>query len=415
ELYEPGSTFKLIPAMLLLEDYHVRPDSVVDCGVGYITVYDKTIHDAIGHGKLTFRDVLVKSSNVGMIKLTAGVRREDLYNKIREFGFLEKTGVELPGEAVGSLPELPDWSGLTMPNVVIGQGISVNMLQLACVYGAVANGGSLMKPLLVKELKFPEGDVERTLSSRVRRVMRTETAALMRQILNDVVERGTGRRAQIKGMSIAGKTGTAQMVNLERGGYYNDRFLASFLGFFPVESPRYLILISMVNPHGPNGEHTGGAVCAPVFKRIAERILGLKPELWTLNSSGSDASSPSRRIIVPDLERKTYAEANEVLNSIGLKVVRHGSGTVCDQVPAPGTTAMKGDVVHVTLSPENRSLNAMVIMPVLTGLSLRDAVKKAMDSGLMVKISGTGRVVRQTPVSGARIMVGETCSLKAVG
>ncbi len=414
EMYEPGSTFKLVPATLLLEDYHVEPDRVVDCGVGYITLYGRTIHDSRGFGELTFRNVLVKSSNVGMIKLTQNVKHRDLCRKIKEFGFLEKTGIELPGEAGGSLPELNEWSGLTLSNVVIGQGIAVNMLQLAMAYCTVANGGWLMKPTLVRELRYPDGVVERIGSEQVHRVMTSETAATLREILTDVVEHGTGRRAKIEDMSIAGKTGTAQLVNLEQGGYFKDRFFASFVGFFPVATPRYLILISVVDPQGPNGEHSGGNVCAPIFKRIAQRILGFRPELWTLNSAREDNLTLEQRV-VPDLYSKTLSEVNKVLNSVGLKAVRHGSGVVYDQVPAPGMLAMKGDRVHVTLGPKVRSPSAMVVMPVLTGLSLRDAVKKATESGLMVKINGTGRVIAQKPNSGARITVGETCSLQAAG
>jgi len=136
--------------------------------------------------------------------------------------------------------------------------------------------------------------------------------------------------------------------------------------------------------------------------------------LWTLNST-NDNNLTAEQAVVPNLYTKTLSEVNKILNPIGLKAVRHGSGVVLDQVPAPGTLSMKGDRVHVTLGPKDRSPSATVVMPVLTGLSLRDAVKKATESGLMVKINGTGRVIAQKPNSGARVTVGEICSLQAAG
>ena len=438
DMYEPGSTFKIVPAALLLEDYNVKPDRVVDSGPGYITIHGSTIHDAHGYGELTFMEVVAKSSNVGMIKLTGDVKYKDLYNKIKEFGLLERTGIELSGEASGSIPPVKKWSGLTRPNVVIGQGVAVTMLQMAMVYGSVANGGFLLKPTLVRELHHADGTISapRSLASSLplslasslpcslasslprslapRRIMAPETAETLREFLIATVERGTGRRAGIKNMVIAGKTGTAQLVDTRRGGYYKDRFHTSFIGFFPANNPIYLVSISINDPHGPNGEHTGGSVCAPVFRRICERILGMRPDLWTLADTDEDVLAADR-IVVPDLSGRDMVEVERQLNLVGLKAVAHGRGVVYDQVPASGSIAVKDDRVHVTLGPENRLSGATVIMPALTGMSLRDALRKATESGLMVKISGTGRVVKQSPSSGTRVSVGESCMLQAAG
>lgn len=282
DLYEPGSTFKPIISSMLLEKGIYRPDYKVDCGVGYIVVHGKTIHDTHGYGVLSFADVLVKSSNVGMIKLTSDVKPQLIDEAIKNFGFLEPTGIDLPGEVRGSLPEVKDWSGLTKPNVVIGQGISVTMLQMAMAYSVFANGGVLMKPYLVREKRFSDGRVERYNPEKVRQVVSPETAGIISDILTQSVQRGTGKRVFNEDIPVAGKTGTAQLVNFQNGGYYQNRFAASFVGYFPATSPRYVILISMQDARGPSDEHTGGSTSAPVFKKVMERIVGLKPEIRNL-------------------------------------------------------------------------------------------------------------------------------------
>lgn len=412
EMLEPGSTFKLIPAALLLENYLVSPDKMVDCGNGYITIQGETIHDSHGFGCLTFKNVFVKSSNIGMIKLTAGMDHDEFYKKIHEFGFLESSDIELSGEAQGEMPTVENWSGLTRPNVVIGQGIAVTALQMAMAYCCVANDGNLLKPTLVRELRYRDGRIEKNSPQRIRRVLLPETARTLKDFLREAVENGTGKNAKLKGMSVAGKTGTAEIVNLDRGGYYKDRFIASFVGFFPVDHPRYLIMIVINDPRGPYGEHTGGNVCAPIFRKVVERLLGLEPELWAQVDS-SEGFFASNHIEVPDLSSRTLKQAKHELKQVGLSAVHYGSGVVYDQVPAPGAVTSRGDKVNITLGPKERLRGAESIMPVLTGLSLRDAIRKATESGLIVKVRGSGRVIRQSPVSGKRVTAGEICSIVA--
>ncbi|MCF7810044.1 PASTA domain-containing protein [bacterium] len=414
DLYEPGSTFKLIAATLLLEDYNVSPDKMVDCGNGHITIHGKTIHDSHGFGWLTFQDVVAKSSNVGMIKLTSGVDHKLLYDKIKKYGFLEESGIELSGEAGGSLPEIKDWSGLTRPNVVIGHGISVTGLQMCMAYCAVANGGLLMKPTLIKEMRYKDGRIVKNSAQKVRKVMSAETAKTLQTFLRRAVTNGTGKRASIEDMPTSGKTGTAQIVNLKTGGYYSNRFISSFCAYFPSDFPRYIVMIIVNNPVGPNGEHTGGSVCAPVFRNITERILGLKPELWALNGSDGNEDKESH-IVVPDLCSKNFKDASGMLKQLGLKVTGHGNGIIYDQIPEPGTIVSKGDLIELTLGPEERFKGGYGLMPVLTGLSLRDAVRKATESGLMVRIEGSGKVIKQSPRSGSKVTVGGICTITAAG
>ena len=410
EMFEPGSTFKVITAALLLDRGLVDPEDMVNCGNGRIVIYGKTIHDAHPYSQLSFRDVVVHSSNIGMIRMSEIIQSSELYRQICNLGFLGRTGIEMQGEAVGSLPTVSNWSGLTKPNVVIGQGVTVTMLQLAMAYAAIANDGVLMRPTVIRGVRTGEDELERQKPLALRRVMTSRTARIMSDFLKGVVEDGTGKLASVKGLAVAGKTGTPQLVKPE-GGYYQDKFAPVFVGYFPADKPEYLCLILLEDAQGEKGEHMGGNVAAPIFGSVAERIMGLRPDLYKYEKSDKKHQA-SEQIKVPDLALVSVAEAVRSLKEAGLVMERHGEGAVIyDQMPAPGTVANPGDLVQVTLGPLERSKGTTMIMPVLTGLSLRDAVKKATENGLAVKVSGTGRVMRQSPSSGARVPMGEVCQL----
>lgn len=414
DLYEPGSTFKLIPTALLLEENKYFPQSIVDCGDGEISIYGKTIHDQQAYGKIPLVDVVSKSSNVGMIRLTEEMKRSELYKIISDFGFLTPTGIELTGEASGSLPKPRKWSGLTKPNLVIGQGIAVTMMQMAMAYAVIANDGVLVKPTLIRELRHSNGKRDRVEPLEVRRVLSGSTAEYLRDMLIDAVDNGTGKRAKIEGIKIAGKTGTAQMVNFDEGGYYDDRFVASFIGYFPAERPKYLMLIAVFNPHGPKDEHTGGSVAAPVFKRVAEKIISIKPFIRTV--SINENVSQKELVVLPDLNFMPFNDVKTELKNLGLRYKRYGSGElVYDQSPSPGSKIEVGDVIQITLGPGKEIVGPTLIMPVLTGLSMRDAINKASINGLSVASYGSGKVSNQSPNSGTRVQVGSKCVIEAQG
>lgn len=414
DILEPGSTFKVIPAALLLEKQLASPDDTVDCGNGRITLHGKPIRDWHSFDKLSFRDVIVNSSNIGMVRLTENLSRQDFYSFICDFGFLGRTGIEIEGEVAGSMPKVENWSGLTLPNVVYGQGIAVTLLQLASAYGCIANDGFLVRPTLVRATRTPDGKVHRQETLTIRSPISKSTADTLTSFLVEVMERGTGKAGFIKGIDIAGKTGTSQLVN-PAGGYYQRRFTASFVGFFPAAAPEILVLISVTDPSGPRGEHTGGGVAAPIFKKVARQILGLRPELWAASDCGK-ASQYLTCVEVPDLSFLDLDIARELTEKDDLTLIRHGSGTVVyDQTPAPGTLVEPGDKIHVTVGPREDLKGATVIMPLLTGLSLRDAIRKATERGLSIRIDGTGRVVKQTPKSGSKAAIGDICRIVAVG
>jgi len=413
DMFEPGSTFKLIGSALLLERGWASPTTRVDVSEGKVRVANHVINDSHKHGIISFREVVSLSSNVGMVKLTQNIAPQDLYDMVVRFGFLARTDIELEGEAVGILPKPKNWNGLTKANLVIGQGVAVSELQMAMAYAAIANEGILMQPTLVRGRYAADGTLVEEPPLAVRRVVSKETAHTLTSFLVDVVEEGTAQRAKIEGVRIAGKTGTAQKIKPE-GGYYQDRFASSFIGYFPAENPEILVAVLLDDPRGLM--HQGGQVAAPAFRLITERILGLNPLLRGTVRVKSKSSPNPEYVTMPDLRNKSVEGAVAQAKKSGFIPGRHGTGElVIDQSPKPGTKTKVGEVVDLTLGPAQRASANQIVVPFLTGLSLREALRKGSAAGMSVEIKGSGRVVRQAPASGTRARIGDTLTLIAEG
>ncbi len=272
--FEPGSTMKAFTAAAALEEKIKTPDELIyaEKGVWHTGVGKRVLHDIHEYENLTFAEAVAFSSNIALAKTGLAVGSENLYRYFRNFGFGFKTGIELPGEASGMLQSFKDWSKITLISNSIGYGVSTTALQLLCGYAAIANGGWLMKPYLVKAVLNPEGKVIReNLPLPVRQVISAQTASTLREFLKQVVEVGTGVTAKLEGVDIGGKTGTARKVKAGSRGY-SDEYLSSFVGFFPVEEPRYLGFIALDTP---KGMVYGGQTASPVFKEIVRDILSL--------------------------------------------------------------------------------------------------------------------------------------------
>jgi cell division protein FtsI (penicillin-binding protein 3) len=269
--YEPGSTFKMVVTAAALEAGLVTPETTFTLGKD-IKVYDRVVHESHAESvpdrrELTVTDILAQSSNVGAVTLGLEVGKTRLVEMIRRFGFTEKLGIDFPGEAGGQMLAAEKWSGTTIANVPIGQGIAASPLQLAAAYAAIANDGQLVQPHLVRD----------SIQPWTRRVLSSTVAAELRDMLTVTVEDGTGKLAQVEGYGVAGKTGTAQKVKEDGSGYAEDRFIASFVGMVPADSPRLVILV-MVDE--PASQHLGAYVAAPAFAKIADfslKCLGIGP------------------------------------------------------------------------------------------------------------------------------------------
>ena len=271
DMYEPGSTFKMITVAAALQEGLVTPDTRFELRPT-IKVHDKVIHEAhfenLGVRNLSVREILAKSSNVGAITLGMKLGKERLANMIKAFGFTEKLDIDFPGEAAGLMPEIENWSGTTIANVPMGQGISVTPLQLTSAYAAIANKGVLIQPHLVRGQVTPW----------TRQVVSAEVAAQLLDMLHSVTDDGgTGTKARIEGYEVAGKTGTAQKVIENGGGYYSNRYVSSFVGMVPASAPRLVILVVVDDP---TTEYYGSSVAAPAFAQIADfalKSLGIPP------------------------------------------------------------------------------------------------------------------------------------------
>ena len=248
--FEVGSSLKPLFVAMLLENGQADYRTLIDTSPGFIKVHGKIITDSHNYGVLNPEGILVKSSNVGMIKLFQPISSIDIYKYFSSKGILEKNDIKLCGEVRGSAPKPEDWSGLTKPNVVIGQGIAITMLNLVRIYQGFANSGIANKPTIVKGIKHPDGRFESYDSSGTDRLFSPQIADSIRKYLIAVVDSGTGKSARIPGenIKIAGKTGTGLKPDLINGGYHDEKYFSNFLGFFPAENPCYLILILVDEP-----------------------------------------------------------------------------------------------------------------------------------------------------------------------
>lgn len=278
--YEPGSVMKAMIIASALDSGAVKVQDAFDCENGRWMYGGRALHDSHPEGVLSVADILKKSSNIGAAKIALRMGDQAVYDSLREFGFGARTGVELPGEDAGILWSPSNWSKISITRLAMGHEINVTALQMLSAMSAIANDGIRMRPTIVDRVASPNGEIVfETLPEELNRPIRPETAQQMRRLLARVTQPGgTGTKAAVRGYLVAGKTGTAQKVNLEEGGYYANRYVASFGGFLPVENPAISIIVVADDP---KGGHYGGTVCAPAFQKIADqtvRYLRISPE-----------------------------------------------------------------------------------------------------------------------------------------
>ncbi len=272
DIFEPGSTFKVIAATAVLEKKLVKPDELFDCSKGYIDVGGKRIRDSHRHEVLSFMEVIQKSSNVGTIMFTERLEREVFYNYIKLFGFGGKTGIDLPGEVNGLVRKPDRWSGVSQASAAIGHEVAVTALQMATAYSIIANGGYSVSPYIIKGTIDSNGKSESVRkTTKGERLISKESIEIVKKALVMVTdEEGTASFATVDGNTVAGKTGTAQIFNPSTGKYSHRDFVSSFIGFVPADKPKFVMIVVLWKPRG---QIYGGVVAAPVFKNISEKAL----------------------------------------------------------------------------------------------------------------------------------------------
>ncbi|CAN5283751.1 penicillin-binding protein [soil metagenome] len=388
--FEPGSTFKIVPLSGLYEEGLAAPTDSLYCEKGTWNHDGRILRDVHPYGFLTVEEVIEESSNICSVKLTLRLGEERLYEYARRFGFGLPTGLDFPGEPRGVLRRPAEWSSLTAGSVAMGYEVMVTSMQMVMAYAAIANGGQLMKPYLVRRIVGPSGGLEFEFRpQRVRRVMSSETARMITAALVRVVEVGTAQRAQIQVLPVAGKTGTARKTG--EHGYVSGRYTSSFAGFFPAAEPEYVVFVRIDEPVGA---FYGGTVAAPLFREAMEGILVTdamdhspalvgrlrSPErvLWTVSDgfaelppAAPDSSEltgitlatsvemqigskppeppydPRTQVKVPDLTGVSLREAVSTASQLGVRLVFSGTGKVIGQEPEPGEVVPRGAVVRV--------------------------------------------------------------------
>jgi len=271
DAYEPGSTLKIFLAAAALEEHAMTPGSMINAENGRMTVAGTVIHDHEKAKWITFAQAIQRSSNIAAAKIAMALGEDRLFRYLKAFGFGERTEIDLPGESTGLIKEPHEWGRRTLASIAMGQEIGVTALQLASAVSAVANGGWLMRPYVVSEIRDARGQLVAQVTPQVRRrPITAETARKLRTILEGVITAGTGSKAAVAGYRVAGKTGTAQKIDPDTGAYSSSLFVASFAGYVPAEDPR-LTIVAIIDE--PQGETWGGTVAAPMFRRVAEQVL----------------------------------------------------------------------------------------------------------------------------------------------
>jgi cell division protein FtsI (penicillin-binding protein 3) len=356
--FEPGSTFKIVPMALAIENGTVDLGERIYChdGEPFPAGNGRFINDVGKNGMLTPALIMAKSSNIGMTKIIRRLDAETVRAGILRFGFGQRTGIKLPAESPGILRDLNKWSSFTHDSVSFGQEIGVTALQMASAMATIANDGVRVEPRIGLGTQDAEGRVTRFESGPSHRVVSAQTAQAVRSMLEGVVEKGSGVAARLPGYRVAGKSGTAQKKD-EAGKFYAESdFIASFAGFAPASDPRLVVLVTLDSPRGKQWQ--GGEIAAPVFGRIlAEALQYLRVPKDSEPPFSVDAPSIAEKTPVvqpkptvqtpgrvPDVREQTLREAIATLSAHGYRVRVDGSGTIVSQSPAPGTALAPGGV-----------------------------------------------------------------------
>jgi len=411
-MFEPGSVIKPISILPAIEENLVSPTERIPCGV--YQVGSRRISDVHKEDTLNRREIMIKSSNVGVARIAERIGEERFYDNFISFGFGRKTGVNLHGETSGIFRKLENWGSMSLHSLSFGQEISVTTIQLATAFSALANGGNLMKPYIVDSYRDDNGNIVEQFEPTVLRSI-SNPAALdtIRAHLQAAVDIGTGRNTRVGYMNVAGKTGTAQKKAEGAHGYASDKYTAVFTGFFPVEKPRLVISVVYDEPQGHY--RFGSMSSAPTFKTIMQNILFMPGcKILPFNQRLMQSS-----LTMPDLRGQPLFRAEAILNQYGFLYKVEGpdsASMVVDQFPKPNVTIDRNHHIKLKISrsvDQNLPQITQGLMPDLRGLTLRKAMQLAAQHQVCLNISGSGIVRKQSILPGSRILPGAKSQIEA--
>ncbi|PIU56318.1 MAG: hypothetical protein COS89_06145 [Deltaproteobacteria bacterium CG07_land_8_20_14_0_80_38_7] len=387
DVYEPGSTFKSIVIASALDKKKVDTNQMFDCENGVLKIGNAEIRDSHPHAKLSVADIIKVSSNIGAAKIAKKLDKEDLYEYIKLFGFGKVSDIDLPGESKGIVSYPSEWSDLQYATISFGHGIGTTPIQMALAFAAIANGGELLRPHVVKRIIGPDGATvyqrERTI---VGRPIKPETATLMKRLLERVVEEGgTGVLAASSDYSVAGKTGTAHKVS-SKGGYSSDKYYSSFIGFAPVDSPKIVVYVGIDEP---SGYYYGGQVAAPAFRDLIEEVLRYQ-------------NVPARNAILTD------SRNNIDMDSSNSSLIEGGVVNLNDAVKEKKRNTVKEiEGIKVEYSDDGKWR-----IPDFTGMTIKQVLKSIGNAEIDLNVVGSGIAVKQKPLPGTLVASGIQCTVE---
>lgn len=447
DVYEPGSTFKVVTIAAALEEKLTHPSEVFDCQMGSIVINGMRIRDSKPHGLLTVAGILAESSDVGAIKIALRLGEERFYKYIRAFGFGQHTGIELPGETRGLSKPLNRWSKVSIGAISMGQEIGVTPLQLVGMISTIANDGIWVAPRIVAGTTEPRGTPQMVAfhPGVQRRVISPMTAAQMKQMMQGVVLHGTGKKAILEGYSSAGKTGTAQKVDPSTHAYSHTKYVASFAGFAPINDPAITVAVIL---DSAVGLHQGGQVSAPVFQRVTQQVLEylhtphdveLPPSRQVLlaerrvKDQDVEEGSPDRLGDTLDAADIPPADASDqpavasaasspnITGSVVMPAALRQAEPAVPAVPKQNQTARPEDKPGASPLPVHLQSSGTVVLeveqggiavPSFLGKSVRAAIEMAQESGLDLDVVGSGLAREQSPPPGSHVASGSQVTVK---
>ena len=405
DTFEPGSTFKTVTMIAALEKGVVSDSDTFVCN-GSVKFGNTTVHcwKHEGHGTQTLAEVLKNSCNVGMVEIGERLGIENLNEYIYKLGFGKTTGIDLPGEASGIVKSSDTVSAIDLATISFGQTNTVTTMQLMTAFNAIANGGDLIQPHIVKEISHEDESGNRVIDETIKPIIKEdvlsdESTALLRSYLERTVTKDGPDGAFVQGYNIGGKTGTAQKVDPTTGTYSTDKYISSMIALAPVENPQITVFIAVDEPS--NGVYYGGEVAAPLMKELFEEVFK-----YMDSPLAKERFSIYKNVIIPDVRGKSIEEAKEILKENGLEAEVNGNGkTIISMDSYPGSTVKEGTTISIT-AKDSGQVEKEIIMPDLKGTTEEFATSILDNLGLVYEFKGEGIVDSQSIASGNKVVKG---------